>query len=312
MQSTVLSYLLLAVSALSVVTTALSSPAAMLIVPGSVPESESSWHNLLRRDTDDRIARRQSNGARNESDIEKLDLQSWARETTLRCIDRLKNVTKASNPSGIAVCYNLPFQSNDSGVFAADLRLYQVSAPEGDWATVGGNIDVSLMYNGAAVQLRNETAEEAAATAQASANSEGPQKVQEFHFIGQIDKMLLADDMTERELQNMLKPNISLIASTSEGRQLSTVLSADEATFVNGVFANVASASQNNTATIDGPFKLPGTKIEIVPIGLYFFGTYLVIACSIFGWGTFERQKFRDQYRKRIAQKGAAGGRGGI
>ncbi|CAZ79960.1 unnamed protein product [Tuber melanosporum] len=286
MQSTVLSYLLLAVSALSVVTTALSSPAAMLIVPGGVPESESDWHNLLRRDADDKIVRRQSSsGARNESDIEKLDLQSWARETTLRCIDKLRNVTKASNPSGIAVCYNLPFLSTKSGVFAADLRLYQVSAPEGDWATVGGNIDVSLMYNGAAVQVRNETAEEAAATAQASANSEGPQKVQEFHFIGQIDKMLLADDMSDLEMQNMLKPNISLFANTPGGAQLTTVLSADEATFVNGIFADVAPAGQNNTAAIDAPFKLPGTRIEIVPIGLYFFGTYLVIACSIFGWG---------------------------
>jgi len=200
MQSTVFSYLLLAVSTLSVVTTALSSPAAMLIVPGSVPESESDWHNLLRRDADDRIVRRQSSssgGARNESAIEQMDLQSWAKETTLKCIDKLKNVTRASNPSGIAVCYNLPFLSTKSGVFAADLRLYQVSAPDGDWATVGGNIDVSLMYNGAAVQVRNETAEEAAATAQASASSVGPQKVQEFHFIGQIDKMLLADDMSE-------------------------------------------------------------------------------------------------------------------
>ena len=206
MQSTVLSYFLLALSALSVVTTALSSPAAMLIVPGSVPESESNWHNLLRRDADDKIVRRQSSssGARNETAIENLNLQDWAKETTLKCIDKLKNVTKASNPSGIAVCYNLPFLSSDSGVFAADLRLYQVSAPDGDWATVGGNIDVSLMYNGAAVQVRNESAEEAAATAQASASSVGPQKVQEFHFIGQIDKMLLANGMSEYVFPRLL------------------------------------------------------------------------------------------------------------
>ncbi|RPA94121.1 hypothetical protein L873DRAFT_1702796 [Choiromyces venosus 120613-1] len=287
----------------------------MLIVPGTVPESESNWHNLLHRDTeDDKIVRRQSStdGARNGTAIEQLDLQSWAKETTLKCIEKLKNVTKASNPSGIAVCYNLPFLSTKSGVFAADLRLYQVSAPEGDWATVGGNIDVSLMYNGAAVQLRNETSEEAAATAQASASSKGPPKVQEFHFIGQIDKMLLAENMSNLKMQVMLKPNISLLATTPAGTQLSTVLSADEATFVNGVFADVAAAGQNTTAATSAPFKLPGTRIEIVPIGLYFFGTYLIIACSIFGWGTFERQKFRDQYRKRVAQKGAAGGREGI
>lgn len=143
------------------------------------------------------VLKRQATGARNETAIEQLDLQAWAKETTEKCIEKLKTVTKASNPSGIAVCYNLPFLSTDSGVFAADLRLYQVSASEEDWAEVGGNIDVSLMYNGAAVQLRNESAEEAAATKQASANTEGPEKVQEFHFIGQIDRLLLQDDKSE-------------------------------------------------------------------------------------------------------------------
>lgn len=143
------------------------------------------------------VERRQSAGARNETAIESLDLQAWAKETTQKCIEKLQNVTKASNPSGIAVCYNLPFLSTDSGVFAADLRLYQVSGSEGEWASIGGNIDVSLMYNGAAVQLRNESTEEAAATQQAGASTEGPQKVQEFHFIGQIDRLLLQTDKTE-------------------------------------------------------------------------------------------------------------------
>lgn len=143
------------------------------------------------------VLRRQSPGARNETAIEQLDLQAWAKETTQKCVEKLRTITKASNPSGIAVCYNLPFLSTDSGVFAADLRLYQVSVPEGEWSQIGENIDVSLMYNGAAVQLRNESAEEAAATQQASANTEGPQKVQEFHFIGQIDRLLLQNEKTE-------------------------------------------------------------------------------------------------------------------
>jgi len=86
------------------------------------------------------------------------------------------------------------------------------------------------------------------------------------------------------EMQRMLKPNISLFANTPGGTQLSTVLSSDEATFVNGVFADIAT-TQNTTKAADNKFKLPGTRIEIVPIGLYFFGTYLVIACSIFAWG---------------------------
>lgn len=196
MQCTVLSYLLLTLAALCTVSFAHVTPDAMVIVPSTIKATE-HWHGLLRRELHRMAERRQSAGARNETAIEQLDLQAWAKETTQKCIEQLKNVTKASNPSGIAVCYNLPFLSTDSGVFAADLRLYQVSAPQGDWASIGGNIDVSLMYNGAAVQLRNESAEEAAATQQASASTDGPQKVQEFHFIGQIDRLLLQTDKTE-------------------------------------------------------------------------------------------------------------------
>lgn len=68
-----------------------------------------------------------------------------------------------------------------------------------------------------------------------------------------------------------------------------TVLATNEATFVNGVFSDlVASEAQNSTAAAAAsaaPFKLPGTRIEIVPIGLYFYSTYLGLALLIFGYG---------------------------
>ena len=124
----------------------------------------------------------------------------------------------------------------------------------------------------------------------------------------------------------MLTPNISLLASTPSGEGLSTLLSADDAAFVNGVFADSASLTQNTTGAKDLAFQLPGRKIEIVPVGLYFYASYLFVACSIFGWGeeffshlflscadgehagTFERQRFRDQYRQRVAWKGLPSG----
>ena len=203
MQRSALSYLMLVVAALCVVTSANSRPTAVFIAPGVVPDPTDDWRSLLRRDIEGRsggvVQRRQSfdETTTNDTAIEEIDMLAWARETTVKCISKLRNVTRASNPSGIAVCYNLPFLSTKSGVFAADLRLYQVSAPEGDWVSASGDIDVSLVYKGAAVQLRNETSEEAAATEQASANTEGPMKVQEFHFIGQIDKILLVGDPTK-------------------------------------------------------------------------------------------------------------------
>lgn len=341
MQRAVLSYFILLsmLAALCTVSYAHSTPDAMLIVPPGLGgggrggggatsglgvgvgssyskrgDGTEKWHGLLRREIQ-RMVRREDTadtGARNETAIEELDLQAWAKETTEKCISRLSTITKASNPSGIVVCYNLPFMSADSGVFAADLRLYQVSAAEGNWSSVGGNIDVSLMYNGAAVQLRNETTEEAAATALASASATGPEKVQEFHFIGQIDKLLLQDDMTDAQLQTLLTPNITLFAKMPDGTELQTSLSTDDATFVNGVFSDLPANETADPTTTEAasatPFKLPGTRIEIVPIGLYFYGAYTALACIIFGYGTFERQRFRDQYRKRIAQQAVLGG----
>lgn len=68
-----------------------------------------------------------------------------------------------------------------------------------------------------------------------------------------------------------------------------TVLATNEATFVNGVFSDlVASEAQNSTAGVaasPAPFQLPGTRISIVPIGLYFYSAYLGLAVLIFGYG---------------------------
>lgn len=94
------------------------------------------------------------------------------------------------------------------------------------------------------------------------------------------------------QLQTLLTPNITLFAKMSDGTELQTTLSTDDATFVNGVFSNlVANETTNTTTTASAaatPFKLPGTRIEIVPIGLYFYGSYMALACIIFGYGKLQ------------------------
>lgn len=63
---------------------------------------------------------------------------------------------KASNPSGIAVCYNVPFLDNSTGIFQAELRMYNVSAPIDPWQSVtAADVSMTLSYLGATVQMMN-------------------------------------------------------------------------------------------------------------------------------------------------------------
>jgi hypothetical protein len=104
----------------------------------------------------------------------------------------------------------------------------------------------------------------------------------------------------------MVTPQISIKAVTSSGKMISTTVNTTDSQYLNGVFADTPSLTQEETAEATTThFVLPGTKISIVPAGLYFISAYTAVAAAIFGWGTLERAKFRDQYRKRIATQGS-------
>lgn len=85
------------------------------------------------------------------------DLQKWEEETRTACMQTLGKLNgQASNPSGIAVCYNVPFFDNSTGVFQAELRMYNVSAPIDPWQSVtAADVSMTLSYLGATVQAMN-------------------------------------------------------------------------------------------------------------------------------------------------------------
>jgi len=87
-------------------------------------------------------------------DASRADLDKWEEDTKKACMETLSNLNgQASNPSGIAVCYNLPFLDNTTGVFQAELRMYNVSAPIDPWAGVtAADVNMTLSYLGATVQ----------------------------------------------------------------------------------------------------------------------------------------------------------------
>ncbi|RPA74482.1 hypothetical protein BJ508DRAFT_187551, partial [Ascobolus immersus RN42] len=205
------------------------------------------------------------------------DLEAWAAETTQKCLAQLRTLAKASNPAGIAVCYNLPFLDANTGVFAADLRMYQISEREGDWAAVE-DIDMKLEYSAAAVRETDFK------TTKEPPREEMPRIVKEFHFLGQIKPEFLVAGSDAKELRTFLLPSIALTARTPGGTNLTTTLASNEATFVNGIFSELT--DNNGPLTVEAPpFELPGKRIEITPVGLYIYAAYTVLATSIYMWG---------------------------
>lgn len=178
--------------------------------------------HALRRDADliASLTRRQdSNGAAAapsalstpaSGDASKIDFAQWEEQTKAACGTALQSLDgQASNPSGIAVCYNLPFLDNQTGVFKAELRMYNVSAPVDEWTgIVAAGVSMTLSYQNATVSDMNSTVtkrginwppikvrgvEGVLVKRQANA----PSELKVLMYVGQIDKNLMSTPMTQ-------------------------------------------------------------------------------------------------------------------
>lgn len=139
-----------------------------------------------------------------------VNVTAWDAQTAAACATELEALNGvASNPSGLAVCYNLPFLDNTTGVFEADLRLYMISAPTGGFANIASsNVQVGLAYDGATVSAVNASSlkrrQDETGTSMISwpRDEDGLQKrvmtptlMQSYAFVGQINKDLLTTPM---------------------------------------------------------------------------------------------------------------------
>lgn len=118
-----------------------------------------------------------------------IDMEAWDTEVNAACQSALSKLHKASNPSGTCTCYNLPVMNNQTGAFEADLRLYQLSTPTGDFDGISAeHIQVSLSYNGASVSpVNTTTAAEKASSIRRQDTQGKPTLLQTYMFIGQVD-----------------------------------------------------------------------------------------------------------------------------
>jgi len=136
-----------------------------------------------------------------------MNVTLWDAETTTACNDSLMMLNGvASNPAGMAVCYNLPYLDNSTGVFQADLRLYMISDPTGDFYGIPAqNVTVGLQYFGASVQTINPSElKKRDFSSWPSTRREHeiekratmvPSLVQSYAFLGQINKNLMVPNM---------------------------------------------------------------------------------------------------------------------
>ncbi|KAK4149910.1 hypothetical protein C8A00DRAFT_46577 [Chaetomidium leptoderma] len=252
-----------------------------------------------------------------------LNMASWNEAANAACRDALRNLQLATNPSGTCVCYNLPLLNNVTGTFEADLRLFQLSQPTGQFQGIPQEkIEVELSYNGASVsEVTQQAVTPAAAAVKARQdNTQDLPLLQSYLFVGQVDKDQMTGEVTMAQLQALVMPTVSLKATNGDGQTVRTNVSSNEAAFVTGEFSAEVVMSSFRMAELavedevarllNGTvaFVLPGTQLMIFPIGLVITSIWLVFGVTAYGMGTYARYNFREAHRRRmaVAQKGAA------
>ncbi|KAL2156655.1 hypothetical protein VTH82DRAFT_1400 [Thermothelomyces myriococcoides] len=251
-----------------------------------------------------------------------INMEEWNAMVDKACKDALRRVGVPTNPSGACVCYNLPLLNNRTGAFEADLRLYQVGEPTGDFEGVPQkNIEVELSYNGASVTPVDPQGRNSDLRARQESEDEeegGIRMLQAYMFVGQIDKDKMAGKVTRAKLEAWVLPVVTLKATDATGKEVKTQVSSNEASFVAGEFVNDQVMTNQRLAElavekmIEGlengtvAFVLPGVQIMIFPIGLIITSIWLGLGLAAYGFGTYERYNFREAYRRRVAlaQKG--------
>jgi hypothetical protein len=83
----------------------------------------------------------------------------WNTQADEKCKEAIRRLNgTASNPSGMAACYNVPFLDPNKGTFEAELRIFNVSMPTGDFVGVTANsMLVTFQYNSASLQASDGT-----------------------------------------------------------------------------------------------------------------------------------------------------------
>ncbi|KAI1192697.1 hypothetical protein F5X97DRAFT_69051 [Nemania serpens] len=250
-----------------------------------------------------------------------INMTQWDMDSVAACTATLSTLSTASNPSGMAVCYNLVQLDTNEGAFLADLRLFEVSPPSGAWSGIPlQQMQGGVQFNGAtASQINGQKVVSRDTKRQnlSKRQTDGPVLHQTYMIVGRINADQWIPPMTIQKIEPLIMPIFTLAAKDSTGKTISTNVSSNEAAFVHGIFSkevvlspfNMASlAVQNITEELKAgkvAFILPGVNLLIFPIGLVITTFWTVIGVSAYAYGTYERYNYRESYRRRKAMSGS-------
>ena len=128
--------------------------------------------------------------------------------THAACVSSLMSLNgQAASATGISVCYNIAYFNNSTGTFEADVRLYRVSPPTGEWASlVQTSASVGLVYPNASVAdgtggitgrrlVRRQLL--SPSEGHLAARTDAPKNIAAMVFVGQLDSPMLTQAANE-------------------------------------------------------------------------------------------------------------------
>ncbi|KAI0481971.1 hypothetical protein GGR56DRAFT_669896 [Xylariaceae sp. FL0804] len=259
-----------------------------------------------------------------------FNLATWNTDTEAACQSALSTVTVATNPAGAAACYNIAQLDTTTGAFMADLRMFQISTPTGDFAGIDPqDIQGGVAYSGSTVSLVNQTVNGNLTTKRSNVGEDESVTVsrrqtnthtllQTYMFVGQINKNEISNSMTLFSIEPLIMPTVTLSAKNTAGQTVRTQVAANQAVFVNGVFsqdvvlsdfAKATLAVQNVTDALSNgtiAFIVPGVNLLIFPVGLVVTGVWALLGFAAYGFGSYERYGHAESYKRRMAMSSKA------
>lgn len=243
---------------------------------------------------------------RDDTSVPTFDEAAFNQSATTACLSAVDSYTEAVNPSGLVACYNVASYDNATGVFQTDVRLYQKSAATGSFAGSTPS-DLSMSFSIAQATLSNPML----VTTNGSITETSPaagQFVMGFQNIGQLSKSLTFSKLSVDDLRILMIPSISLGLNS---QPVNTSLSSDILSYVAGELVQANGSPTNITtpqaASLASPivaaasvFVLPGTTIQIAPVGLIITCIWSGLFLLAVGGGTIGRYQFRVHYRQRV------------
>ncbi|OAP55026.1 hypothetical protein AYL99_10726 [Fonsecaea erecta] len=290
------------------------SAKAIVHLPNAI-RRRSAWDEGMMGREGDRILRREPQSSTGPLSVA---APTGALNETIAaaCVSSLQSLTSVENAAGLAACYNIMQYDSKQGAFEADLRLYQMFQPTGNFQNVPINdIMISLTYPTSTTFQSLTKRRKRDVEARQSSNS-SMVEVQQYTLFGTIEKNLDVAKLNDTQVMSLMLPDIKLNAATnSQTPIMANVSAADGAWFVVGAFKDefknglVSPSVAAAAITAAVPFVLPGTKLGIFPTGLIVTCSWTFLFLLAYGLGTIGRIQYRSVYRKRKAARAGRTGK---